>query len=132
MEALAELEVSRAINPASVMRARFSPGLVALPASGGMLARFEHISAVPAPSGTPGYSISRIRAINALIDRLNLLGEQNPYEEAADARGEAAQVALERMSESLRALEARRGSSGYMPGYSMSAASEGLVFSLSA
>ena len=57
----------------NIVTARFSPGAsVALPVEANELlyAHFKHISAVPAPAGTQGFSLERLRMLDNLIDRL--------------------------------------------------------------
>jgi len=57
----------------NIVTARFSPGAsVALPVEANefLYAHFKHISAVPAPAGTQGFSLERLRMLDNLIDRL--------------------------------------------------------------
>jgi len=63
----------QAIPITNIVTARFSPGSsVALPVEANVLlyAHFKHISAVPAPAGTQGFSLERLRMLDNLIDRL--------------------------------------------------------------
>lgn len=60
-----------------LVRARVSENPVALPVRGGIYARLNHISAVPARSSDAGYSLSRLRAIDSLISRIARMN-QNP------------------------------------------------------
>ena len=131
MEGAIQVEFNRTIHPSSVVRARYAPGRIVLPVAGGVFARFEHISAVPAPAGTPGYSVSRIRAINALIERLDRLGESSPFTESGVVGGEAAQVAMARMAETIQD-RIRHTPAPYAPGYELRDIEEGLVVSAEA
>lgn len=58
---------------ANIVTATFTPGqTVALPVSPGELiyAHFRHISPVPAPPGSEGFSLDKLRMLENLIDRL--------------------------------------------------------------
>jgi hypothetical protein len=53
-----------------LVRANVSGSRVAHPVQGGVYARLNHISAVPAGSSNAGYSLSRLRAIDSMIARI--------------------------------------------------------------
>jgi hypothetical protein len=67
-----------------LVRANVSGGRVALPVQGGVYARLNHISAVPAGSSDGGYSLSRLRAIDAMIARMARAREAMVPDVAAD------------------------------------------------
>ncbi|WP_052078423.1 hypothetical protein [Spirochaeta lutea] len=80
MEGLQELKQLHAssLSVAQMMRPRFSGGKIALPVQNySVYAQFKHIEAVPAPAGSPGYSISKARMLDTLIDRLAQIKQRN-------------------------------------------------------
>lgn len=58
------------LNISNILRAQYSSGKVALPLDGGVYARFRHIQGIPAVGDGGGYSISKLRTIDVLVDRL--------------------------------------------------------------
>lgn len=67
-----------------LVRARISESRVAMPVRGGMYARLNHISGVPAGSPNAGYSLSRLRAIDTMITRIARMQEHVTPDVAAD------------------------------------------------
>ncbi len=69
---------SPAVSVPKLVQARFSSGRVTMPvrSSQYLYARFKNVAGVPAPGGG-GFSISRLRSIDVLIDRLKQV-KQNP------------------------------------------------------
>ncbi|MDR2541866.1 MAG: hypothetical protein LBC80_00225 [Treponema sp.] len=55
-----------------------SNGRMSLPVAPGMViySHFKHISGTPAPEGTQGVNISRLKILNTLIDQLEKTGSQ--------------------------------------------------------
>ncbi len=84
----------RTIPVGSVLRARVSSAPVTLPLRGNWTyARFRHLQGVPG-GGEDGYTLSRLRALDALIDRLAVArgsarapGEAEVARAAADPQG---------------------------------------------
>ncbi len=61
------------IPVANLVTAQFGPGMsVVLPVNPSQFiyAQFKHIDAVPAPAGSQGFSLERLRMLDYLIDRL--------------------------------------------------------------
>ncbi len=66
-----QTSVHRTIPITNLLRAQFSPGRIALPVQNqAIYARFKHVQGVPALSEGQGFSISRLRMLDNLIDRL--------------------------------------------------------------
>jgi len=84
------------LSPAYVMRARYSGGRIAFPVkpSQAVYACFEHVQGFPSDKGN-GISISRLRSIDKMIDRLASLKQQTG--------NRAQQAKLETMIKSLEA-----------------------------
>ena len=61
-------------NP-TVAFSAYSSGRIALPVAPSQFiyAQFEHVSGIPAPEGTRGVSISRLKILDVLIDQLSQL-----------------------------------------------------------
>jgi len=59
------------INPSFLMRARYSSGRIAFPvkANQALYAHFKHVTGIPT-SGDKGVSLSKLRTIDKVIDRL--------------------------------------------------------------
>lgn len=53
-----------------LVRAQVSDRPVVLPVNGALVARLRHITAVPSLSGQPGFSLSRLRTIDSVIERM--------------------------------------------------------------
>ncbi len=68
-----------------MVKARYSGGRISLPVSSGdaLYAHFKHISGIP--SGSDGYPVSRLRAIDNLIEALKLMKGERAY--AKDVTG---------------------------------------------
>lgn len=62
----------------NLIRARVSEGAIALPvnSTSAVYSNFKHIKGIPAAVDGTGYSISRLRALDNLIDRLRGLGAE--------------------------------------------------------
>ena len=67
-----------------VLRANVSGGRVAMPVRGSSFARLQHINAVPALSGSGGYPISRLQAIDSLLSRIASMQESATPDVDAD------------------------------------------------
>ena len=69
-----QASVNRTIPISNLLRARFSPGRIALPVRNqAIYARFKYVQGVPASMEGQGFSISRLRMLDNLIDRLTRL-----------------------------------------------------------
>jgi hypothetical protein len=84
MEVLSDVKQVHAssLSVAHMMRPRYSGGKIALPVQNySVYAQFKHIEAVPAATGSPGYSISKARVLDNLIDRLARIKQRNNQSE---------------------------------------------------
>jgi hypothetical protein len=63
---------------ADLIRIRSASGRVLLPSSEPYPIRFEHISGVPSAGEKSGYSITKLRILDRLLDRLSLLRGEKP------------------------------------------------------
>ncbi|NCN04306.1 MAG: hypothetical protein GW949_01620 [Spirochaetales bacterium] len=80
MEALSHLQNVHysSLSLSQVMRPQVSGGKIALPVNSySVYAQFKHIEAVPAGPNGSGYTLSKARLLDTLIDRLVQLKERN-------------------------------------------------------
>ena len=130
------------VNPSYLMRARYSSGRIAFPvkANQAIYAHFKHVTGIPT-SGDKGVSLSNLRAIDKVIDRLVSIksssgnSEQRARIDSMIASLEASKISADREDfgtflqgkadqlHSFTQLEPSYGKFGGM---------QGLVFSLSA
>ena len=66
-----------------------------------LYSHFDHVSGVAAKSGQQGVSISKIRILNSLIDRLSAIKNQ-PKESIADISDDHAQVLIEQYQKQIQ------------------------------
>jgi hypothetical protein len=66
----AHSSINRTVHLSNIIRAQYAPGRIALPVSGGVYARLKHVQGVPAQTGDGGFSISKLRMIDILVDHL--------------------------------------------------------------
>ncbi len=66
------LSYNASLHPSQLIKARYGNGRISLPVhpNQAIYARFEHVAGVPASEGSEGLSISRLKTIDRLIDRL--------------------------------------------------------------
>lgn len=69
-DTISSIPQNATIPLSELMRARISDNPIAMPVQGGIYARLSHITAVPANTGSGGYSLVRLRAIDSLIARM--------------------------------------------------------------
>ena len=72
------LSVNRNIPVTHIVKARYSPGKIALPVKNSqfLYSNFKHVSGIPAVySQGEGYSLTKLRALDNLIERLGELGK---------------------------------------------------------
>ncbi|MCF7914111.1 MAG: hypothetical protein K9L66_02985 [Spirochaetaceae bacterium] len=130
------------INPSYLMRARYSSGRIAFPvkANQALYAHFKHVTGIPT-SGDKGVSLSKLRTIDKVIDRLISIksssgnSEQRARIDSMIASLEASKTTLD--SEKLGTF--LQGNADQLhsftqiePSYGKVGGMEGLVFSLSA
>lgn len=94
------------ITVADVVRARVSDAPVALPVRAPLYASFDHVRAIPS-SSQGGYSIARLRIVDAMLARVQ---GQEPQIDT--------ETALERLAEQISVrIEARRESEQFARGF---------------
>ena len=62
--------INRTVHLSNIIRAQYATGRIALPQNGGLYARFKHVQGVPAQRADGGYSISKLKMIDMLVERL--------------------------------------------------------------
>ena len=72
-----------------------------------LYSHFDHVSGVAARSGQEGVSISKIRILNSLIDRLSAIKNQ-PKESITDISDDQAQVLIEQYQKQIQQTVAQR------------------------
>ena len=130
------------VNPSYLMRARYSNGRISFPVkpSQAIYARFKHVTGVPSNEGG-GVSLSRLRSIDNLIDRLVSIksssgnSEQKARIDSMIANLKASQATADNQDVS----SLLQGNADILhsftqmgPSYGHAGSMQGLVFSLSA
>ena len=72
-----------------------------------LYSHFDHVSGVAARSGQQGVSISKIRILNSLIDRLSAIKNQ-PKESITDISDDQAQVLIEQYQKQIQQTVAQK------------------------
>ncbi len=77
---LSTINLSRTIPLTQIVRAQYSPGKIGLPVQRGhyLYSSFNHVYGVPSPADNVGYTISKLRALDNLIERLQSSGMKIP------------------------------------------------------
>ena len=101
------------VTLSSILRARYGSGPVSLPMRTGMYARFKHVQGVPS-RGNGGFTVSRLRALDNLIDRLTRLKGEAP---ARNASSREVEKQVEELSKELRQELASLDQSGFGNGF---------------
>jgi len=73
------VSISKSLSVANLIRAQYSSGRISLPVSRNqsLYARFKHIWGFPAAEQGEGFTLSKLRVLDRLIERLNKLQGQN-------------------------------------------------------
>jgi hypothetical protein len=123
--------INRTIHLSNIIRAQYATGRIAMPVSGGMYARLKHVQGIPAQTPGGGYSISKLRMIDVLVERLVQLKGRDavPAAGSGQTRGMPETDALidryaEELSLSVRAADA------ISPSLAAGAATPGILFDL--
>jgi len=109
----------------------YASGRVALPVSPSqyIYSHFEHVSGVPAPEGTRGVSVSKLKILDVLIDQLAQL-KRKPE----PAYGSSGPISDERIDALIEQYETQirgaRASAARMPYATMPTAPAGAIFDL--
>ncbi|MFP4329234.1 MAG: hypothetical protein ACOC28_00995 [Alkalispirochaetaceae bacterium] len=103
------------VSLSSILRARYGSGPVSLPMRGGMVyARFKHVQGVPS-RGEGGFTISRLRALDNLIDRLSRL--KGARVENSNLESEAVDRRIDELSRQLNQELAGLDQGGFSSGW---------------
>ncbi|MFP4301530.1 MAG: hypothetical protein ACLFPW_09910 [Spirochaetaceae bacterium] len=103
------------VTLSSILRARYGNGPVSLPTRGGVYARLKHIQGIPS-RGDGGFTVSRLRALDNLIDRLTRLKGMAP-ETSKSASAQQVDRQIEDLSKQLRQELATLDHSGFSAGW---------------
>lgn len=104
------------VTLSSILRARYGNGPVSLPVRGGMYARLKHVQGVPS-RGEGGLTMSRLRALDNLIERLTRLKKGEAPEVGKSAAEEQTDRQIEKLSKELRQELASLEQSGFSAGW---------------
>jgi hypothetical protein len=119
--------VNRTVHLSNIIRAQYSPGRISLPQNGGLYARFKHVQGVPSTATDGGYSVSKLRMIDLLVERLvELKGKSVPA--PAGFGDDSADSAIQRYAAEL--ANALRSAEGVSPSLTAGIAQPGFLFSL--
>jgi hypothetical protein len=117
---------AHSIQLASILRAQYSSGKVALPVDGGLYARFRHVQGIPSQS-QGGYSLSKLQMIDLMVERLVRLQGDGFTPPAAASEGDRSQLLVD-LAERLHNAMERSGE--VRERYSAGLAEPGMMLSL--
>jgi hypothetical protein len=109
-----------------VITIRAAAGRVSLPSN--QFVRFEHISGMPAAGGEGGYSITKLRILDALLDRLAILKGERPKAETEGLSGAGLDKIIDEMQSYLRDALKNASSTPFTVILGGGAADNGLLF----
>ncbi len=101
-----------------LLRARYADGRISLPVSGSAVyARFRHVQGVPTDGETMGFSLSRLRVLDTLIDRLVRMQGKAEYQRHDEGMSpEAVEALIDRYKQELSSTLTRLEAAGYTNG----------------
>jgi hypothetical protein len=107
-------------------------GKMSLPVSPSsyIYSHFEHVSGVPAPEGSRGVTITKLKILNVLIDQLSQIKKQPAPDNSGISPSDERIDAL--ISQYEGQIKAARAANSVMPYIPAPAAPSGALFSLSA
>ena len=100
------IPLKTAIPISTIMDAGRGSGSVVLPVSTNSFSysNFKHIKEIPSQNSSGGYSVSKLRIIDNLIDRMiKLKGESFPVDDGAGLSSENMDILIEMYSQELHA-----------------------------
>jgi hypothetical protein len=105
-------------------------GRMSLPVSPALYiySQFEHVAGVPAPEGTRGVAITKLKILNAMIDQLNQIKKQSTPD-TENLSNEQIDALISKYEGQIKAAQA---ASAVMPYAPVPQAPAGLLFSISA
>ena len=83
-----------------IIAVRATSGRVSVPSA--QFVSLEHISGMPAAGQTGGYSITKLRILDALLDRLAVLKGERPSAQTEGLSGEGLDTTIENLQKNLR------------------------------
>jgi hypothetical protein len=126
----AQTPVNRTVHLSNIIRAQYAQGRISLPQNGGLYTRFKHVQGVPSGQSGAGYSISKLRMIDLLVERLvRLKGESaapTPEVAASDITDQDALI----QQYASRLTDALRSASSISPSMTAGIAESGMVIDL--
>ncbi|MCA1754451.1 MAG: hypothetical protein LC641_07130 [Spirochaeta sp.] len=101
-----------------LLRARFADGRISLPVSGSAVyARFRHVQGVPTDGETMGFSMSRLRILDTLIDRLARMKGNAEYQRHNEGMSpDAVDALIDRYKNELSSTLTQLEAAGYTSG----------------
>jgi hypothetical protein len=109
-----------------VISVRAAAGRVSLPSN--QFVRFEHISGMPAAGEGGGYSITKLRILDALLDRLAILKGERPEPETGGLSGAGLDKIIDEVQSYLRDALKNASSTPFAAVLGGGAAENGLLF----
>ena len=102
-------DINNAFSYSNTFSASSAAGKLYVPVSRSALlySHFDHVSGVAAGAGQQGVSISKIRILNSLIDRLSAIKNQ-PKESINDISDDQAQVLIEQYQKQIQQTVAQQ------------------------
>ncbi|TVR93831.1 MAG: hypothetical protein EA428_01325 [Spirochaetaceae bacterium] len=113
------IQPSRSTVPVQeLLRARYADGRISLPVSGSAVyARFRHVQGVPTDGETMGFSLSRLRVLDTLIDRLVRMQGNDDFQRHDEGMSpEAVDALIDRYKQELSSTLTRLEAAGYTNG----------------
>jgi hypothetical protein len=86
---------------------------------------FRHVSGVPAPEGTRGVTISKLKILDVLIEQLSQIKKREPLPGAEEGTGERIDALIEQYEQQIRSAQAASQAASFIP-----APQTGAVFNL--
>jgi hypothetical protein len=90
---------------------------------------FKHVSGVPAPEGTSGVAITKLKILDTLIEQLSKIKKQDSLALGAQVSDQQVDALIEQYKTQIRQAKAASAAIPYIPA---PAAQTGAVFSLTA
>ena len=119
--------INSTIHLSNLIRAQYSPGRIALPTRAGMYTRLKHVQGVPTQIAGAGYSISKLRMIDLLVDRLVRLKGQPMESPTVTSDAEADALVMDYAHQISQALSS---ASPLAQSFSVVLAEPGLILNL--
>ena len=119
------------LNAASYAMGSYGGGRMALPVSRSsyIYSHFEHVSGIPAPEGTQGVAISKLKILDVLIDQLSQI--KSKREPSVGASGEMTDERIDALIDKYETeIRGARAASAALPYRPKPSAPLGAIFNL--